>query len=856
MLAQRLQLWNDGKILEIWKEGKTIQQKLQTTKKPRPKESVARICARLMFEGKVGPALKFLEEQAENGVLTPTDEIVRKLQALHPGANPVLPETLLQGPREEVLPAYFYSIDEAQIFKAASRTKGSGGPSLQDAQQWKRILCSNKFKGESKELREEIAKFARRIASETIDPNALEAYVAGRLIPLNKDPGGEEIQVRPIGVGEVMRRIVGKAISWCLREDIQEAAGPLQVSAGVKGGAEAAIHSMKEIYELESTDAVILVDAANAFNRLNRAVALHNVQYICPPFAKVLINTYRNPARLFIANGGEIESAEGTTQGCPLAMPFYGISITPIIDALNSKFNQDTTTVYQVWLADDATGAGQLGNLKLWWEFLIKEGERFGYFVKPSKSWLILKNPDKLQEAEDLFSNGSPINITTAGKRHLGAALGSEEFKETYIDKKVVEWCKRLQTLAEIAKSEPHIAYAAYVHGEQHRYTYFMRTINGISENLKPLDDIIENEFLPALFGRDISMQEREVLALPVKEGGLGIRRIHENASKSYQTSRKIMTPLINEIKNQSNRLPDEKAVKDARSETMLSVRELEAQEIKDVKTKQSPEQKRSLELLSEPGASSWLSALPIAAQGFNLNKGEFQDSLCLRYNMPLKNLPEECPCTKKYNVVHALNCHRGGFVNARHDNIRDLECKLLKVVCHDVESEPHLQKMSEKAKKSYHATAKVADDARPDIRARSFWRQGQNAFFDVMVTNADCESQKDTKISTLLKTHEDGKKRNYNRRVMEIEHGTFTPLIFTTSGVMGYECEKYHKTLAAKLSEKKGEKYEDVMRYLRLKLSFLALKSTLLCVRGSRSTFKKIEVSEDFAFSLDELGV
>lgn len=77
-----------------------------------------------------------------------------------------------------------------------------------------------------------------------------------------------------------MRRIVGKAISWCLRDDIQEAAGPLQVSAGLKGGAEAAIHAMKEIYKLETTDAVILVDAANAFNRLNRAVALHNVQYM------------------------------------------------------------------------------------------------------------------------------------------------------------------------------------------------------------------------------------------------------------------------------------------------------------------------------------------------------------------------------------------------------------------------------------------------------------------------------------------------------------------------------------------------------------------------------------------------
>ena len=84
-----------------------------------------------------------------------------------------------------------------------------------------------------------------------------------------------------------MWRIVGKTISWCLNDEILEAAGPLQVSAGIKGGAEAAIHAMRDIYELESTDAVILVDAANAFNRLNRKAALHNMQYLCPQFAMV-----------------------------------------------------------------------------------------------------------------------------------------------------------------------------------------------------------------------------------------------------------------------------------------------------------------------------------------------------------------------------------------------------------------------------------------------------------------------------------------------------------------------------------------------------------------------------------------
>ena len=485
-------------------------------------------------------------------------------------------------------------------------------------------------------------------------------------------------------------------------------------------------------------------------------------------------------------------------------MPFYGISVTPIISALDFKFNQQRSVVHQVWLADDATGAGKLENLKIWWEFLIKEGERFGYYVKPSKSWLILKNPEKIREAEEMFNEGSPINITTSGKRHLGAALGSDEFKQAYIDEKVKIWCDRLKRLSEIAKSQPHVAYAAYIHGEQHRYTYFTRTIIDIGSNLQPIDETIENEFLPALFGRDISAQEREVLSLPVKEGGLGIRRIHEKSMQSYSTSRKIMSPLINQIKKQSSLLPDEEEVKEARSNVMMNVREMERLEVEQIKNKQTPEMQRSLDLLSEPGASSWLSALPIAAQGFDLSKGEFQDSLCLRYNMPIRNLPETCPCTKKFSVTHALNCHKGGFVNARHDSLRNMECKLLNVVCRDVECEPPLHKIEENQKATYKKSAIVKDDARLDIRARGFWRDGQNAFFDVRVTNVDSESQRNTKVATILKQHEDEKKRNYNKRVMEVEHGTLTPLVFTTTGVMGYECARYHKHLAKKLGEKK----------------------------------------------------
>ena len=337
-------------------------------------------------------------------------------------------------------------------------------------------------------------------------------------------------------------------------------------------------------------------------------------------------------------------SQEGTTQGDTLAMSFYGICVKPIIDILRQK----QPSVYQVWLADDATAASKLSELKQWWKAVIEEGKKYGYHVKPSKSWLILKDPARYEETKTLFQD-IPINITLEGKRHLGAALGTEAYKTTYIEEKVSEWCNRLSKLSDIAKSQPHAAYAAFTHGEQHRYTYFMRTLHNISENLKPIDKVLEEQFLPALFGREITDDDRELLALPVKEGGLGIRRIHDNSQQNYATSKHITTPLIIEIIKQSDSLPDEEDVTEARSDALAKVREDQQQQIKTIQQKQTPELQRKLAQITEPGASSWLGALPLSQYGFDLGRGEFQDALCLRYNKNLKNLPSKCPSGSQF---------------------------------------------------------------------------------------------------------------------------------------------------------------------------------------------------------------
>jgi hypothetical protein len=125
----------------------------------------------------------------------------------------------------------------------------------------------------------------------------LSAFVASRLIAIDKNP-----VIRPIGIGEVSRRIIGKAVLHVLRPDIHSAVGSLQLCAGQPAGCEAAVHAVRSLFEDPNSAGVILVDATNAFNSLNRQLALANISILCPVFSTILINTYRNDADRFFQN--------------------------------------------------------------------------------------------------------------------------------------------------------------------------------------------------------------------------------------------------------------------------------------------------------------------------------------------------------------------------------------------------------------------------------------------------------------------------------------------------------------------------------------------------------------------------
>ena len=179
------------------------------------------------------------------------------------------------------------------------------------------------------------------------------------------------------------------------------------------------------------------------------------------------------------------------------------------------------------------------------------------------------------------------------------------------------------------------------------------------------------------------------------------------------------------------------------------------------------------------------------------------------------------------------MSCMKDGFISQRHNRVRNFLADVLSEVQNDVAIEPVLMPLTGE---ELPQSANITDEARLDISARGFWQDGQRAFFDVRVFNPFAPTHLQSSLAKCFDNNEREKKRKYNQRVIQLEHGTFSPLIFTPYGGVSRETEHFIKTLSAKLTEKRDVPYSIVINWMRSKISFALLRSAILCVRGTRN--------------------
>ena len=327
-------------------------------------------------------------------------------------------------------------------------------------------------------------------------------------------------------------------------------------------------------------------------------------------------------------------------------------------------------------------------------------------------------------------------------------------------------------------------------------------------------------------------------MALPARLGGLGIINPSHKSTIHYSNSNSITAPLVDLIVQQSKICPPEtRSIQmDAKNRSRTRQRQNEKAEANEIANKLPSNLQRAIEVSSEKGASTWLTTLPIDDHGFALHKGAFQDALCLRYGWHPERLPSRCVCDQKFTVEHALSCSRGGFPSIRHNEIRDITAEFLTEVCHGVGTEPSLQPVT--GETLAQRSANSEDGARVDVVAENFWgRDRQRAFFDIRVFNPFAPSYRNTSLTQCYRRNELEKRRAYDERIREVEHGSFSPLVFSAAGGMGATANVVYKRIASLIADKHNKPYSKTMNWLRCRLSFSLLRSAVMCLRGSRSS-------------------
>ena len=516
----RLQRWLEGDRQALWEDRHRPARGAPRKRSAEQRRELATALAREGFDRKACDAL------VAEGLCPDTPETAEALRALHPSQPAVAVDTAALPLAHEVVP------DEvAKALRAFPVDTAPGPPGLRVQH-----LRKARQPGDTLVLMEQLAAVVNLLARGQACAAAAPVLAGASLVAVPKPKGG----VRPIAIGEVMRRLTGKCLMTAVREEARAFLWPAQLGVGVPAGAETAVHTARAWLSRQQAagnrKVLLKLDFRNAFNCLSRQAMLATIASHFPTLARFAVWCYAQPTHLQFGGASTIMSAGGVQQGDPLGPLFVAATRQPLARMLReASVGLDLSFFY----LDDGVLAGDviavasalhLRSAELGLELNLLKCELVSVGDFPEAALLpyfprqLVSTPDGASRVQRSFEL-------------LGAPVGDDSYMAGHAAARVQAARPLLQALGEL--EDPQVGLRLLRSCAGHcKLTHSLRCAPLFGENASLSEfDVLVRDCFSGLTGLHLADVQWEQAARDLAHAGLGLRSVARDAPAAYLAS-------------------------------------------------------------------------------------------------------------------------------------------------------------------------------------------------------------------------------------------------------------------------------------------------------------------------------
>lgn len=617
----------------------------------------------------------------------------------------------------------------------------------------------------------------------------------GTLFALRKKSGG----LRPIAIGYTWRRLASKCANAYAIPRLTSFLSPKQLGVGIPGGCEAAVHATRRFLANTGPDSVVVkLDLSNAFNSLHRDSMLASVNNVIPELAAYCHLAYAEATCLRFGSF-VILSQEGAQQGDPLGPLLFCLPLQPVLVQLESPL--------AFGYLDDLTLGGTPEVVAADVDLIEKGCSKLGLTLNRNKCELIAVDPEAI--TENILSQFVHVSPSTA--KLLGAPLSSEEALTSTLDICTTDLGVALDKLPYIARQDALLILRCSLGSPRLMHILRSSPCHG-HPRLEAYDELLRAGF-ERILNVSLTDEQWTQASLPIRMGGLGIRRVSSLALPAFLASAAGTLPIQSDILGTKSVDPD--TAFDSSRSTWLQLAGVqdptvmpghkqshwdrpllnEALSTLEDSLQDTYDQAR-VKASQSPHASDWLYALPIAARGLRLDNETVRVAVGLRLGVAICE-PHLCACGANVSArgAHGLSCSLGFGRQARHSNINDLIHRSLNRAGIPAIKEP--------------SGLTRSDGKRPDGQTLIPWSGGRTLLWDATVIDTVATSYIQETAAAAGGAAEIAAARKHTK-YKELEgRYTFVPIAVETFGPLNREGLDFLSETGSRLSTTTGDARE-----------------------------------------------